>query len=93
MGGRQNILAKTARRHARLTAEPEVRFRDRAPRSRFRQINAVVHRMPKFLFAAQAALSRLHRDVPEQKLNLLQFPSREVTQPRATATEVVGSKR
>ena len=39
--------------------------------SGLRQIDAVVHRVPQFLFAAEIALGRLHRDMPEQKLNLL----------------------
>ena len=73
-------------------AAREVRLRGLKPRSGFRQINAVVHGIPKFLFAAQVALGGLHGDVPEQKLNLLQFPAGEVTQPRATATEVVRSE-
>jgi hypothetical protein len=55
-------------------------------------MNAVVRGIPKFLFAAQIALGRLHGDMPEQKLNLLQFPSGKVTQPRSTSTEVVTSK-
>jgi hypothetical protein len=51
----------------------------RGRRSHLRQIDSVVHRVPEFLLAAQIPLGRLHRDMPEQKLNLLQFSSDEVT--------------
>jgi len=38
----------------------------------------------QFLLAAEISFGRLHRDVPEQKLNLLQFASGEVAQAGTT---------
>jgi hypothetical protein len=35
--------------------------------------DGIVDGIPKPLFASQVALRRMHADVPEQKLNLLQF--------------------
>ena len=51
-----------------------------------RQIDAVIHRVPRFLLAAEITFGRLHRDMTEQKLDLFQLSSGEVTQPRATPT-------
>src|ERR1022692_2035904 len=47
--------------------------------------------MPKFLLAAQVTLGRLNRRVAEQKLDLFQFATRQVAQPRATAAQIVGA--
>ena len=33
----------------------------------------IVHRMPEILFAPEVTFGRLHRSVPQQELNLLQF--------------------
>ena len=60
-----------------------------AGRSRPRQIDAVVHGVPQFLLAAETPLGRLHRDMPEQKLDLFQLPAGEVTQPGAAPAEVM----
>ena len=44
------------------------------------------------LLAAQVSLGRLNGDVPEKKLNLLQFATRSVAEPGAGATKVVRRK-
>jgi hypothetical protein len=41
--------------------------------------NPVVHRCPDPLLAAEVELSCLDRDMPEQKLNLVQLPAGRVT--------------
>jgi hypothetical protein len=50
----------------------------------------VVHGDSQFLLAAEVPLSRLYRNVPEQKLNLIQLAAREMTQAGAGAPEIVG---
>jgi hypothetical protein len=67
-------------------------LRDPRPRLRFCQIDSVVHRVSQFLLAAEIALGRLDRNMPEQKLNLLQFSAGEMAQARATPAKIVGSK-
>jgi hypothetical protein len=62
------------------------------PGSRVRQIDSVVHRVPQFLFAAEIPFGGLHRGMPEQKLNLLEFSSGDVTEPRTTSTQVMRSE-
>src|SRR2546426_656346 len=42
----------------------------------------IVDSVPEPLLAAQVSLRRLNTDMPEQKLNLLQFAAGFVTQPR-----------
>jgi hypothetical protein len=51
----------------------------------------IVHRLSEILLAAQVTLSRLHRGVPEQELNLLQLPAAAVAELRAGSPQVVGS--
>lgn len=51
---------------------------------------SIVHCRPELLFASQIAFGGLNRNVPQQKLDLVQFPTREVTQSGACAPEVVG---
>jgi len=58
---------------------------DPSPRLRFHQIDSAVHRVSQFLLAAEIALGRPDRDMPEQKLNLLQFSAGEVTHGRDQA--------
>src|SRR5262245_5528631 len=41
------------------------------------------------LGAAEVTLSSLHGNVPEKKLNLLQFAAGGAAEPRATSTEIV----
>ena len=51
--------------------------------------NVIVHGNTQPLFATEVFLRRLHANVPEEKLNLLQFATCEVAQPRASASKVV----
>ena len=51
--------------------------------------DAVVHGASNPLLAAEVALGRLNRNVPEQKLNLFQFAARSMAQPCACPTKVV----
>jgi hypothetical protein len=43
--------------------------------------DSIVNRGPNSLFAAEVPLGGLDRDVSKKKLDLLQFPSRRMTQP------------
>ena len=52
----------------------------------------VVYGVPKLLFAPEVALGRLDRDVPEQKLDLVQFAAGQVAQSRTGASQVVRSQ-
>jgi hypothetical protein len=45
------------------------------------EADVVVDGVKQPLRAADIALSRLHADVSQQKLNLIEFPTRLVTQP------------
>ena len=47
------------------------------------QLEAIVHRASEILLAAEIPLGRLHRRMPQQELNLLQFTTTVVTQLRA----------
>ena len=49
----------------------------------------VVYGVPKLLFAPEVTLGRLDRDVPEQKLDLVQFAAGQVAQSRTGASQVV----
>ena len=42
------------------------------------QSKVVVHRLAKFLLAAEIAFSCLNRGVPKQKLNLFKFSARQM---------------
>jgi len=53
------------------------------------QLEAIVHRASEILLTAEIPLSRLHRRVPQQELNLLQFTATVVTQLRARSPQVV----
>jgi hypothetical protein len=53
------------------------------PRHFCPQLEAIVHRAPEILLAAEIPLGRLHRRMPQQELNLLQFTTTVVTQLRA----------
>jgi hypothetical protein len=50
------------------------------------QAEVVVDCMMEFLLAAQITLGRLNRGVAEEELDLLQFSTRQMTQPGAGAT-------
>jgi len=50
---------------------------------------AVIDGTPDSLLAAEIALGRLNRNVTQQKLDLLQFPSSHVTEPGTGSPEVV----
>lgn len=57
---------------------------------RFRpQLETIVHRGAEILLAAEIPLRRLHRSMPQQELNLLQFTTTIVTQLRACSPQVV----
>ena len=49
----------------------------------------VVHGAPQLLRAAEIAFRRLNRDMPEEKLDLIEFAACEVTETGAGAPEVV----
>jgi hypothetical protein len=51
--------------------------------------DAIVDRSPDALFAPQVSLGRLHRNMAQQKLNLLQFASRRVAQPGTASPKIV----
>lgn len=53
------------------------------------KVEAVVHRMPKVLLAAQVSFGRLHRGVPEQKLNLFDLAATRMAQLRARSPQIV----
>lgn len=53
------------------------------------QVEAVVHRAAEILLAAEVTLCGLHRDVPEQELNLLQLTTAVVAQFRAGSSQIV----
>jgi hypothetical protein len=63
----------------------------RPQRVRF-QANPIIHRVSKSLFATQVAFRCLHRNVPKQELNLLQFSAGLVTEPSACPPKVVRCK-
>ena len=56
------------------------------------QANSIIDRVAKSLLAAQVAFCRLHRNVPKQKLNLLQFAAGLVTQPGACPLRSCGAR-
>lgn len=51
--------------------------------------DAIIHRVPKPLFAAEIPLSRLDAHVAEQELDLFQLAASLVTETRACAAEIV----
>ena len=53
------------------------------------EVEKIVHRMPEILFAAEIAFRGLHRCMPEQELNLLQFTTAVVAQLRTRQPQVV----
>src|SRR5207302_7222983 len=53
------------------------------------EVKKIVHRVSEILFAAEIPLGRLHRRMPQQELNLLQFTTTVVTQLRACSPQVV----
>lgn len=53
------------------------------------QVEAVVDRAAEILLAAEIPLCRLHRDVSEQELNLLQLTAAVVAQFRAGSSQIV----
>jgi hypothetical protein len=57
---------------------------------RFRlKADGIIYGVSKSLLAADIALSGLHADVSEQKLNLIEFPACLMTQPGTGSTEIV----
>jgi hypothetical protein len=57
--------------------------------ARWLDTDAVVHGISDLLLAAKVALGGLHRDVPEQELDLFKFAASNVTQPGACAPQVM----
>ncbi len=53
------------------------------------QLETIVHRASEILLTAKIPLSRLHRRMPQQELNLLQFTTTVVTQLRTGPPQVV----
>src|ERR1035437_4915373 len=50
------------------------------------QLDPVIRCVHQILLRTEVTLGRLHRSVPEEQLNLLQFTARRATQLRAGAT-------
>jgi hypothetical protein len=75
-----------------MPGRPAVRDLRRSRRVRF-QSNPIIHRIAEALFATQVPLRRLHRDVPEKELNLLQFSTRLLAKTGANPAEVVRRER
>ena len=57
------------------------------------QPNPIIHRVAETLFATQVPLRRLHRDVPEKELNLLQFTAGLMAKTGASPAKVVRRER
>ena len=53
------------------------------------QPDVIVHGAPEPLLAAQVSFGRLHRNVPQQELNLLQLAAGGSAKPGAASTEIV----
>jgi hypothetical protein len=53
------------------------------------EVEKIVHRTPEILFAAKVAFCSLHRDMPEQELNLLKLTAAAMTQLRTGPPQVV----
>ena len=57
---------------------------------RFRsEVKKIIHRMPEILLATEIAFRGLHRCMPEQELNLLQFTTAVVAQLRTGPAQIV----
>ncbi len=50
----------------------------------------VVHGISDLLLAAKITLGSLHRDVPEEELDLFEFAASNVTEPGACARQIMG---
>ena len=64
----------------------------RSPIRRRLDAHPVIDSLAELLLASQVALGGLDRDVPKQKLNLIQFAAGKVTQPCASTAKVVRRK-
>jgi hypothetical protein len=65
-------------------------FHNRAPNSRIRlDANPIIDGGSNSLLAAQVAFGRLHRNVPQEKLDLLQLPSRSMAEPSTGPPQIV----
>src|SRR5450432_3773048 len=80
-----------ARRHfQRCGSAPSARFGFHFLRLCVRsEVEKIVHRVTEILFATEIAFRRLHRCVPQQKLNLLQLTSSCVAQLRTGSPQVM----
>ena len=57
------------------------------------QPNPIIHSIAESLFAAQVPLRRLHRDVPQKELNLLQFTAGLMTKMGTSSAQIVRRER
>jgi hypothetical protein len=65
-------------------------FHSRAPNSKIGlDANAIIDGGSNSLLAAQVAFGRLHRNVPQEKLDLLQLPSRSMAEPSTGPPQIV----
>src|SRR6266436_479356 len=65
-------------------------FHNRAPSSGIRlDANAIVDGRSNPLFAPKVAFGRLHRNVPQKKLDLLQLASRGMAEPSTGPSQIV----
>lgn len=67
------------RQTARSTRDSALRF----------DADAIIDGTANPLLAAEVPLGRSNGDVPEEKLNLLQFAARRMAEPRTRATKIV----
>lgn len=71
---------------------PAARDSRRPRRVRF-QPNPIIHFIKEALFATQVPLRRLHRDVPQKELNLLQFSTGLMARTGASPANIVWRER
>src|ERR1035438_878548 len=80
--GFQNVPCRAHKWRKQAIARIDLRSSGEADRS---EIEAVVHRVPEVLFAAEVSFRGLHRCMAEQELNLLNLASIGMAQLRAGA--------
>jgi hypothetical protein len=75
-----------------IVSRPAVRGLRRSLQVRF-QPNPIIHRVAETLLAAQVPLRRLHRDMPQKELNLLQFTAGLMAKTGASPAKIVRRER